>query len=364
MALHSEDKMLELNEKERFLEIFLSKHPIFRQKIIGNADGNDPDYRTLLRRMEHEWNKIFPEKEFFFRDTPHHLDENYFIPYTQNVSIVKNLRYMPLILHSHQFIEVNYVIKASASYYIDQNGRFKLQDGDVILSPPNFLHTFDANNSDSIIIDIIIRVSTFDTAFFNLLNNNNYLATMFNNALYSSSNGYILWRAGNNSQLKEQVFAMYEEWNNAEKYSDKMLEIIVMQFFTTLMRYYENQVSFSVPYNDNNNERFRILLNYMYSHYQNVTLPKMAMACNYSERQIIRLLKKHTDKSFSALLQEIRMNKALSLLKNPEIPVLEVANQVGYANNSYFNRLFKQVFTFSPEEFRQNYMKKMDDSTL
>ena len=62
-------------------------------------------------------------------------------------------------------------------------------------------------------------------------------------------------------------------------------------------------------------KNFRSLLNYMQMHYQTVTLSKLALAFNYSERQIIRIFKKNTGKGFSELLTEIRMNKAIQLLK-------------------------------------------------
>lgn len=358
------NSMIELNELELFLESFTSKHPIYREQLIGKEIQDENEYNTLLRIMKREWNKTKPGKDFFLKNSSYHLDEDYFIPYTKNVSIIKNLRYMPLILHSHQFIEVNYVVKGGESYYLDQNNTLPLQDGDVILSPPNFLHVLKANDPNSIIIDMIIRVTTFDTTFLHLLNNNNYLSTMFTNALYSSSHGYVLWRTGDNQLLKEQILRMYDEWNSTDKYSDKMLEIIVAEFFITLMRYFENQVYFSAPYSSNSDERFRILLNYMYAHYQNVSLPKMSIACTYSERQIIRLLRKHTGKSFSALLQEIRMNKALSLLKNPDIPISEISRQVGYSNAGYFNRKFKEVFTFTPEDFRKKYMTRIHDPSF
>lgn len=360
MAMKLEKKMLELNETENFLKLFMEKHPTYREMILGKDIQDQKEYDELMHKMEHDWKKALPEKEFFLKNTSYHLEENFFIPYSQNVNIIKNLRYMPLILHSHQFIEVNYVVQADKSCYLDQKEQLKLKNGDIILSPPNFLHTFDTNNSESIIIDIIIRVTTFDTVFFNLLSHNNYLAAMFTNLLYSSVGGYVLWRTDNkDQQLLDLLFTMYEESLSSDSYSDKMLEILIMQFFITLMRRYENQAIFSAPYSNKSDERFRILLNYMHAHYQSISLPQTAIACNYSERQVIRLLKQHTGKSFSALLQEIRMKKALSLLKNPEIPIAEISKLVGYTNNGYFLRVFKDTFTFSPNEFRQSHLKRM-----
>lgn len=362
MDINLIEEMKKLNSLELFLKSFTSKYPEYREQIIHKKGQTDPDYDTLLRIMEREWKKQNTGEDFFLKNTSCHLDENFFIPYSKNVSIIKNLRYMPLILHSHQFIEVNYVLKSGESYYIDERNTLKLQDGDIILSPPDFQHVLKANDSESIIIDLIIRISTFDTAFLHLLNNNDYLSTMFTNSLYNSAHGYILWRTGKNMLLKEQILRMYQEGHAMDKYSDKMLEIIVTEFFITLMRHYENQVIFSAPYNNNSDEIFRTLLNYMYAHYQSITLPQMSLVCNYSERQIIRILKKHTGKSFSALLREIRMNKALSLLKNPNIPLHEIASQVGYSNVGYFNRIFKDVFTFTPEDFRTRYVERICNS--
>lgn len=176
---------------------------------------------------------------------------------------------------------------------------------------------------------------------------------MFINALYGSSTGYILWRCEGDKQLEGLVLHMYEEWNKTDDYKDKMLEILIMEFFVTLMRCHEKEAIFSAPYGEHADERFRVLLNYIYTHYQNATLSQMAMMCDYSERQVIRLLKKHTGKSFSALLQEARMKKALSLLKNPEAQIHIIASRLGYSSVGYFTRVFKQTFTFSPQDFQK-----------
>ncbi len=72
---------------------------------------------------------------------------------------------MPLLMHSHQFIEINYVLKSNHSLLIDAEKSTPLQDGDIILCPPNLQHTFQTQNKNSIIVDFILRVTTFDTVF-------------------------------------------------------------------------------------------------------------------------------------------------------------------------------------------------------
>ena len=187
---------------------------------------------------------------------------------------------------------INYVLKSNHSLLIDAEKSTPLQDGDIILCPPNLQHTFQTQNKNSIIVDFILRVTTFDTVFFHLLNNNNYLSTLFSNVIYGDSNGYIIWHCQNDSALKELVLKVYEEWENNLKYCDKMIELLVMEFILILMRSHEDEAVFSTSYINNSDENFRSLLNYMQMHYQTVTLSKLALAFNYSERQIIRIFKK------------------------------------------------------------------------
>ena len=311
-----ENNLLPLNDTEHFLKNFLKKFPVYQTKII-NPLANEQDYIYLLHLLEAEWHKQLSDQTFFLTGSSGHLSEEFFIPENQNVCILKNL------------------------------------DGDIILCPPNLQHTFQTQNKNSIIVDFILRVTTFDTVFFHLLNNNNYLSTLFSNVIYGDSNGYIIWHCQNDSALKELVLKVYEEWENNLKYCDKMIELLVMEFILILMRSHEDEAVFSTSYINNSDENFRSLLNYMQMHYQTVTLSKLALAFNYSERQIIRIFKKNTGKGFSELLTEIRMNKAIQLLKNKDIPINGIASMLGYSSTYYFNKVFLETFTFSPESFRK-----------
>ena len=221
----SENNLLPLNDTEHFLKNFLKKFPVYQTKII-NPLANEQDYIYLLHLLEAEWHKQLSDQTFFLTGSSGHLSEDFFIPENQNVCILKNLRYMPLLMHSHQFIEINYVLKSNHSLLIDAEKSTPLQDGDIILCPPNLQHTFQTQNKNSIIVDFILRVTTFDTVFFHLLNNNNYLSTLFSNVIYGDSNGYIIWHCQNDSALKELVLKVYEEWENNLKYCDKMIELL------------------------------------------------------------------------------------------------------------------------------------------
>jgi AraC family L-rhamnose operon regulatory protein RhaS len=66
-----------------------------------------------------------------------------------------------------------------------------------------------------------------------------------------------------------------------------------------------------------------------------------------------RLFTESCGMSVIAYLNHIRMEIAVSLLQNTELPVSEVADRVGIEDISYFGRAFKKKTGFSPSAFRK-----------
>lgn len=64
------------------------------------------------------------------------------------------------------------------------------------------------------------------------------------------------------------------------------------------------------------------------------------------------VFKRQMRTSFSEYLTERRIRQAKVLLKNSNMPLLEVAIAVGFENQSYFSRVFKSHVGSSPRQFR------------
>ena len=348
-----EEDIFELNDIEIFLKQFLEDYPSYSLDVVDEKEDSFDKYSQLVSLMDSEWKKKNKNKKFFLENNISYVTEDFFLKPDENVTMRKNLRYMPLIMHSHQFIEVNYVINSAGACMITRSGRQPLSDGDIILCPPNFVHCFDTRNDRSVILDFFIRVTTFDTAFFQLLNRNDYLSTVFSNALYNSEGSYVLWHCREDQQLQELVLSSFTEWLQKPKYSEQMLEANILKFFILLMREHEEQAEFSIPHVDSTDSVFHSLHNYMLIHCQTITLSTLSTQFGYSDRQVIRILKKNTGKGFSELLQDIRMNKAIQMLKNPSMSIPQISKMLGFSSLSYFQHVFKKTFSFTPEAFQK-----------
>jgi two-component system response regulator YesN len=56
---------------------------------------------------------------------------------------------------------------------------------------------------------------------------------------------------------------------------------------------------------------------------------------------------------FNDYLNRVRINKACNLLKDTKLPISEIGSQVGYADHSYFCRVFKKITGRTPSEWKR-----------
>ena len=97
----------------------------------------------------------------------------------------------------------------------------------------------------------------------------------------------------------------------------------------------------------------RNALAYMEEHYQEkLTLNKVADQIYVSQWHLSKLLNKQEGKNFSEILNQIRINKAKELLKDPALRIADIAEMVGFVEVAHFSRVFKKVAGVSANEYR------------
>jgi len=93
---------------------------------------------------------------------------------------------------------------------------------------------------------------------------------------------------------------------------------------------------------------------YIAEHFANdIMLQDIASHVHLSRTYISELFKKETGMNYNEYLMKVRMEKAKDLLTKERWKISEVAGRVGYANTSYFIKLFKSYTGHSPLEFME-----------
>lgn len=83
-----------------------------------------------------------------------------------------------------------------------------------------------------------------------------------------------------------------------------------------------------------------------------LSLGTVADSLHVNPEYLSRSFKKEVGINFNTFLNNIRLQKALSLLQKPEILISEIAVETGFQTPAYFSKCFKASFGISPLEWR------------
>ena len=84
----------------------------------------------------------------------------------------------------------------------------------------------------------------------------------------------------------------------------------------------------------------------------NLSVDQMAEKFSCSRRHLNRLFHLHFGVSVASLKMEMRLLKAISLLRDPDVKIIDVAEQCGFNHLGLFNTCFKRRFGLSPGRWR------------
>ena len=281
-----------------------------------------------------------------------HAKEEEFIAECNNVSLVRHPRYIPLFYHEHDFFEMIYVLSGSCTNYYEDTEE-NLKAGDLCLIAPGVVHGIHVVRDDSIIINILIRCSTFMDIFYNTVRDKTQISSFFVGNLYSREKiRYLLFRTEDDLVIRNYILDMYKEQKNCDEYSDRIICSILTLFFVELTRRHGGHLS--IP--DNTREKTEeqsAMLSYMIANCSTVTLAELAERFHFSVPYCSKLIKSISGKTFSNLLTEIRLRQGEQLLLGSQLSVEDISARVGYRNPESFIRAFRRLYYDTPSQYRR-----------
>ena len=94
-----------------------------------------------------------------------------------------------------------------------------------------------------------------------------------------------------------------------------------------------------------------------------VSMHKLAELFGMSQRNFTRRFRLATNMTPIQYLQNERLREAKELLKNSNLSISEIAYRVGYLDVSYFTKLFKQLSTITPKQYRSTVRARLFSSS-
>ncbi len=120
-----------------------------------------------------------------------------------------------------------------------------------------------------------------------------------------------------------------------------------------------------LPVVSSKDENITTVHNFLKENYSKpISLEDVASVVSMSPVYFSSYYKKLTGVNFSVTLKEIRMQKAIELLKNPKVKTSRVHELVGYTSYSHFTKSFQSRYGVTPTEYRTSIFEQSDNGEI
>ena len=221
-------------------------------------------------------------------------------------------------------MEVLYVCEGTLTNIIDGK-QVIVRKGELLFLNQFTHHEILAAGRSDIAINFMVLPEFFDVAY-SMAGNNNVLQiqNLLENIIYSLVTG-----RGNQNKINQTTMGLIF------LYLMDSVQYVEMR----LPNQYENMISMTT-------------LDYIEQKYRTATLTELCDMLHLPMHVLSKMIKKTTGFNFKELLQRKRLSKAVELMCDTDLPISDIIAAVGYENNSYFHRVFKERYGVTPRAFR------------
>lgn len=286
------------------------------------------------------------------------LDEALLFENGLDAVIYRHMRYLPVKWHRHTFLEIAYVLEGQCMNYIESN-QIPMSKGDLCIIAPDTTHALSVFQDDTLVLNIELRTSTFEKAFFGTLDGNDILSDFFTRMLYHSPHSpYLLFHTGHDRNLRDMILYAYDEYMGHHEYRSRMLNNIIMGLFIILLRNHSTDLYLPDETTKDTNGNLVLLLKYIQENYRSVTLTELSSFFHYSERQIQRVLKDATGQNFRDIVRSLKCKRAKDLLRTSDKNTADIAEEAGFGDVGRFRSVFKAECGMTPSDYRNQCNEK------
>lgn len=277
------------------------------------------------------------------------------IPVSGEQSIIfqedRELHFYPH-LHQHPEIQLTWVREGNGNLLVgEQLHRF--QADDVFLIGANQPHLF---NSDPAYFEANSGLSIHAwSLFFDPVNMSKTLQAIPElGGIDALMRGFDrgLKVVGNN---KIQVILFLQEMRFASNVKRVALFLTLLETLSSDVApfFLSQQTHFSIS--EQEGQRMSTVYQFLLNHYaEDISLDQLAGMAHLSSPAFCRYFKKHTRKTLTVFLNELRINAACrALIEDLEKSISDIAYSTGFNNIPHFNRTFKRVTGQRPNEWRR-----------
>ncbi len=254
--------------------------------------------------------------------------------------------------HFHSNYEIFYLLAGERVYFIKDRS-YHVRKGNIIFIKPFDLHTTQDTgtpNHERFLIK-------FNPEF---LVDSAGVAPQSLELLFSRYN-FVSFDPLYQNAVDRLFETMRQEIQNRSFDYENCLRSLLLQLLIFAAR--NTNRNEEVPHLNPTHGRISEIVKYINQNYQEkLTLSMVAGLFHVSPYYLSRSFKEVTGLTFTDYFNNLRVSIAQKMLQDSDHSVLFVANEVGFENQSYFGKLFKNITGISPLQYRKRLETGAKDS--
>lgn len=308
-----------------------------------------------LRKITEEEQKILEgvaevDKDLYTSGKDFTVDSAKMLKEGKLIAVRTHTRFVHFPKHRHNFIEVLYVCQGSLTNIIGDR-EVVIKQGELLFLNQYTRHEILPAGEDDIAINFMILPEFFDVAY-SMAGKNNVLADFLVNVLRQDKEKgeYLHFKVAEVLQiqnlLENMIYSLVTGKGDENKINQTTMGLIFLYLLDSV-----HYAEMRIP-NQYENMIAMTTLDYIEQQYRTATLTELCGNLHLPIHVLSKMIKKTIGFNFKELLQRKRLNKAVELMCDTDLPISDIIAAVGYENGSYFHRVFKERYHTTPRAFR------------
>ncbi len=244
--------------------------------------------------------------------------------------------------HWHSDLEIIWLLKGSVILQLN-SGDVVLNEGDVYLLNTNEVHCLKHTSTDNLLLALQVN-ENLPKGYFKRLRYVKFDTSKL------ASNGDISLKI--KRKLSRIMMALVTDLPDQQMKAIGYLNLLIGELLSDLpYEIIDRQIAKST---DNELERLTRIIEYINNHYQSkISLQSLADEEYLSRYRMSHFIKEKLGIGFQQLLNKVRLENALMLIKGTDERILTISEECGFSDIKYLNNLLKEEFSMTARELRK-----------
>jgi len=315
---------------QRISRISDNERSVMSMSAGALSDSAIPFDNMPLRRRDYIWNVIGSR---------------------QMVSTHMHTRFTDIPVHSHSYLEMMYVCAGTVIHQIE-GYTCRMEAGDLLLMNRHVRHSITASREGDIAVNYIISRDFLSYAAARFRSSPHLKDFADEDRREDGKARFLLFRISEHPAVQNLLENLIRETLLQPNASQALLADTLSLVF----RYLEAEPSLLLlgsPDEGEEDSLRRRIGDYLETSYRTATLTELSELIGLTPPYVSRRIVELFGTSFSELVKEKRLAEAERLLLHSDLSVSSIAEAIGYENNSFFHRRFREQYGTSPAKWRK-----------